>query len=209
MSEDKIKANAEFVIRQLGPSSGMEFGYNAASVAWVDGFIEKQRSNPDLDQDAIDGLVSTLGSYLGECIIRCYGGRWQNIKGEWCVSFDDKNAAYPFGKVKKQFMHGQEDSTKKFFELIPQLFKEPLQMCAQPDMSLKEQLEHFIRLAEDAYSSLYDVPSESGRAAAYSECKEFMTEAILLARQLGFDDRAAELEKKLEHYKAVFRHQMG
>jgi len=36
-----------------------------------------------------------------------------------------------------------------------------------------------------------------------------MTEAILLARQLGFDDRAAELEKKLEHYKAVFRHQMG
>ena len=66
MSVDKIKANAEFVVSQLGPLSGLAFGYNVESVAWVDGFIEKQRSNPDLDQDAIDGLVSTLGSFLGE-----------------------------------------------------------------------------------------------------------------------------------------------
>ena len=209
MSEDKIKANAEFVISQLGPLSGLAFGYNAESVAWVDGFIENQRNRSDIDENMVNGLVSTLGSFLGECIIRCYGGRWQNIRGEWCVSFDDKNAANPFGKVRKQFMRGQEDSIKKFFEMIPQLFKEPLQVCAQPDMSLKEQLEHYIRLAEDAYSSAYDVPSGSGRSAAYSECKEFMAEAIRLARQLGLEDRAAELEKKLEHYKSVFRHQMG
>ena len=209
MNEDAIKANAESVIAQLGPLSGMDFGYNVESVAWVDGFIENQRIRSDIDENEVQGLVSTLGSFLGECIIRCYGGRWQNIKGEWCVSFDDKNAANPFGKVRKQFMHGQEDSTKKFFEMIPQLFKEPLQVCAHPDMSLEEQLEHFIHLAEDAYSSAYDVPSASGRSAAYSECKEFMTEAIRLARQLGHEDRVAELEEKLEHYKAVFRHQMG
>jgi hypothetical protein len=209
MSEDKIKANAELVIRQLGPLSGMEFGYNAASVAWVNGFIERQRSNHDLDQNAIDGLVNTLGSYIGECIIRCYGGRWQNIKGEWSVSFDDKNAVYPYGKVRKQFLHGEEDSTKRFFELIPQLFKEPLRLYARLDPLLIEKMEHFIYLAEEAYSSLYDIPSESGRAAAYSECKEFMAEAIHFARQLGLEDRVAELEKKLEHYKAVFRHQIS
>lgn len=126
MSEGAIKANADLVIRQLGPLSGVEFGYNSASVAWVDGFIEKQRGNPALDESAIDGLVSTLGSFVGECVIRCYGGRWQNIKGEWCVSFDEKNAVYPFSKVKKQLVHGQDDSIKKFFELIPQLFRERL-----------------------------------------------------------------------------------
>jgi hypothetical protein len=39
--EEKIKANAELVLKQLGPLSGIDFGYNAQSVAWVDGFMEK------------------------------------------------------------------------------------------------------------------------------------------------------------------------
>ena len=209
MSEDKIKANAKLVIEQLSPLSGLEFGYNAESVAWVDGFIENQRIRSDIDKNVVNGLVNTLGSFLGECIIRCYGGSWQNINGEWCIRFDNKNAVYPFNKVKKQFKNGQADSTKKFFELIPVLFKEYVQKPAQPDASRKEQLERYIRQAEDAYSLIYDESSSSGRAAAYNECKESMADAIRLARQLGLEDKVTELEKKLEHYKEVFRHQMG
>jgi len=64
--EDKIRANAELVIKQLGPLSGLAFGYNADSVVWVDGFIEQQRSRSDIDNDQVDGLVNVLGSFLGE-----------------------------------------------------------------------------------------------------------------------------------------------
>ncbi|MFB3887158.1 MAG: hypothetical protein ACE144_18180 [Thermodesulfobacteriota bacterium] len=71
-----------------------------------------------------------------------------------------------------------------------------------------KQLETFVRQAEEAYSSLYDEPSRSGRAAAYNECKENMAEAIHLAREMGLKYKVTELEKKLEHYKNVFRHQM-
>ncbi len=201
--EDKIRENAELVIEQLSPLSGLAFGYNAESIAWVDGFIEQQRGRSDIDQNAIDGLSNVLGSFLGECIIRCFGGNWQNADGEWCVRFDDKNAAYPFRKVRKQFANGQEDSIKKFFDVIPLIFGKQ----AESSDSLK-QLEAFIRQAEEAYSRLYDEPSRSGRAAAYNECKESMAEAIHLARKLGLEDKVAELEKKLEHYKNVFRHQM-
>lgn len=73
----------------------------------------------------------------------------------------------------------------------------------------KEQLEFFIRQAEDAYGRIYDEWSSSSRAAAYNECKESMADAICLARQLGLEDKVVELEKKLEHYKTVFRSQMG
>ena len=38
--EDKIRADAEVVIKQLGQLSGIVFGYNAESVAWVNGFID-------------------------------------------------------------------------------------------------------------------------------------------------------------------------
>jgi hypothetical protein len=130
--EDKIKANAELVLRQLGPLSGIDFGYNAQSVAWVDGFIENQRIRPDLDNNAIHGLVNTLGSFLGECIIHNFGGNWQKKDGEWCISFDEKNAAYPFNTVRKQFANGQENSIKKFFDLIPVLFKRQI---VTPDQS--------------------------------------------------------------------------
>lgn len=143
--EDKIRANAELVIKQLGPLSNLEFGYNAESVVWVDGFIEQQRSRSDIDKNVIDGLINVLGSFLGECIIRCFGGQWQNVDGEWFIRFDDENAAYPFNKVRKQFTKGPEDSIKSFFELIPVMFKK--QTAASDSM---EQLEIFIRQAEEA-----------------------------------------------------------
>ena len=207
--EDKIRANAQMVIQQLGPLSGLEFGYNAESVAWVDGFIEGQRSRSDIGSNEIDGLANVLGSFLGECIIKCFGGQWRNKDGQWCVSFDEKNAAYPFSKVRKQFASGQEDSIKSFFETIPVVFKLHLKKPDDPATSESmKQLEFHIRQAEEAYSRLYDAYSRSDRAAAYNDCKESMADAIHLARQLGLQDKVLELEKKLEHYKNVFRHQM-
>ncbi len=112
--EDKIKANAGFVVKQLGPLSGLEFGYNADSVAWVDGFIDSQRNRPGIDNATIDGLVNTLGCFLGECIIRCFGGKWCYVDGQWCVNFSDKDAAYPLNLVSKQFIYGAEYSIKVF-----------------------------------------------------------------------------------------------
>ena len=79
MDIDEIKENAELIIEDLGPLSGLGFGYTSESVAWVDDFIENQRIRKEIDEEAVNGLVNTLGSFLGECIIRCYGGFWQDI----------------------------------------------------------------------------------------------------------------------------------
>lgn len=102
--------------------SGFRFGYDAQSVAWLDGYIERQRARDDLTQELIDGLVNVFGSYLGECVIACYGGSWENEDGQWRVSFDVGNAVYPFSKVRKQFQNGSEDSIMSFFEVIPIVF---------------------------------------------------------------------------------------
>jgi len=120
--EDKIKQNAELVIAQMRQVSGFDFGYDAQSVAWLDGYIERQRARADMTQELISGLVNVFGSYLGECVIRCYGGYWENEDGHWRVSFDADNAVYPFAKVQKQFENGAEDSIKSFYEMIPIIF---------------------------------------------------------------------------------------
>ena len=106
----------------MSQSSGFGFGYDAQSVAWLDGYIERQRARDEITQEMVDGLVNVFGSYIGECIINCYGGHWQNVDGQWRVSFDSANAAYPFAKVRKQFQNGSEDSVKSYFEMIPIVF---------------------------------------------------------------------------------------
>ena len=102
--------------------SGFAFGYDAQSVAWLDGYIERQRGRPDTTPELVNGLVNAFGSYLGECVIKCYGGYWEGDAGQWRVSFDSENAVYPFSKVRKQFQNGPEDSIKSFFEAIPIVF---------------------------------------------------------------------------------------
>ena len=123
--EEKIRANAEMTIAMLGPVSGVDgFGYNAASVEWLDGFIERQRIRPEFDDSERSQLVSNIGSYLGECVIACFGGAWQLRDGMWCVAFNSANAAFPFNKVMKQFKNGREggDSIYSWFTMIPGVF---------------------------------------------------------------------------------------
>jgi len=66
-----------------------------------------------------------IGCYLGECIIKTYGGTWKLHEGQWGVFFDDSNAVFPFAKVSKQFQNGHDggDSIFSFFEVISPVFR--------------------------------------------------------------------------------------
>ena len=118
-----IRANADIVVEQFGRLSGLEaFGFDAPSVQWIEGFIERQRVREDVGPEFVSRMVSVLGAYLGEAIIRSYGGRWALGEEGWRVEFDAKNAAFPFVKVGKQFANGAEDGIHSFFTAIPILF---------------------------------------------------------------------------------------
>lgn len=119
--EEQIRANVELVIRELGPLSGIDFGLNRESVEWVEGFIERQRARPEFDESSMDGLVSTLGSFLGECLAANAGGKWawseeQEALG---VAFPAGGMAFPFAKVRKLFLNGLEggDSITSFYDV--------------------------------------------------------------------------------------------
>lgn len=126
MSDDDdlaaIRANAQMVIEQIGPQCSVApFGFDAASVKWIDGFIERQRVRSDVDADFMSRLTTVIGSYLGEALIRTYGGKWAVSSDGWCVEFSEGNACFPFTKVAKQFANGATDSVYGFFTLIPRV----------------------------------------------------------------------------------------
>lgn len=121
---EMILADAELVAGIAADELKAEMGYDEAGVRWLDGFIERQHATGD---PAIrEKLTSTLGSYLGTCIIETYGGEWVEDEGSWCVRFSAGNAAFPFNKTAKHLENGREggDSVLAFFTAIPTLFKE-------------------------------------------------------------------------------------
>jgi hypothetical protein len=124
--ENQIKANAEFMVQKLGTTSGINFGYNRESVEWLEGYIERLRESGTLvDEAAKQKFANIFGSFLGECIVRCYGGSWAERSGSWAVAFDDQNCVFPFAKVMKQIENGRGagDGIGGFFTFIPEVFK--------------------------------------------------------------------------------------
>jgi hypothetical protein len=118
--EEQIKELAEDFSATVSEMLGVNLRYDRASVEWLSGYIERVR--PTLNESSITGLTQSIGSFLGECIIANYGGEWRESEGTWGVFFsarDDRNAAFPFNKVRKQLLNGAGDSILSFYEVLP------------------------------------------------------------------------------------------
>ena len=119
---EQIKALAEGVIDQIGPLSGMDFGYNRESVEWLEGYIDHIRGREAFAGDAIaEGAINKFGAFLGECFVRCQGGVWVIKNGDWGVDLGEGVVVLPRSKVAKQWRDGREfgDGIAGFFNMAP------------------------------------------------------------------------------------------
>jgi hypothetical protein len=114
---DKLRANAALVVRLIRENLDTELDYDLSGVEWIDGYINRLRAS--LPMDKRSGLISTLASFVGESIIRTYGGTWVEQDGWWGVQVSERIWACPFAKVEKQFENGPEESVASFFTCIP------------------------------------------------------------------------------------------
>ncbi|HLM01059.1 MAG TPA: hypothetical protein VK400_08370 [Pyrinomonadaceae bacterium] len=115
---EAIKANAVLVLKTFGQQN---LAYDEESVAWLDGYIERNRLNWDAQTG--EKLANILGSFLGECIRLNFGGEWQMTEYGLGIAFSDGNVTFPFTKIRKQIRNGSEDSIADFYKSIPILFK--------------------------------------------------------------------------------------
>lgn len=122
---EQIKSNADWFIKEARPLSRMDFGYTRESVEWLEAYIERLRQSGQFKEAGIKAnLVGVFGSFLGECIIHCYGGVWAQRDEGWCVEFKSDTYVLPFARVSKQLENGLEDGIGWFFRSIPEIFLE-------------------------------------------------------------------------------------
>ncbi|HEY1663133.1 MAG TPA: hypothetical protein VGI03_12000 [Verrucomicrobiae bacterium] len=122
-TQEQIKANAELVIQELRPVSGMDFGYNKESVKWLEGHLEElRRSGAFQVEETKSKMADRYGSFLGECIIRCYGGAWTLANGFWGVRVIEGNLLRPIAEIRSQMVNGLKDGISNSFRKIADLY---------------------------------------------------------------------------------------
>lgn len=112
-TQAQIAHNRDFAIEEFGELVEFPFGLNKESVAWLEGFIERQRESGNAKPGG--GLHSVLGSFLGEAIIAAAGGRWDEDEHGIGVLFPNGDKCFPFAKVAKQMENGINDSVTSFY----------------------------------------------------------------------------------------------
>jgi CRISPR/Cas system CMR-associated protein Cmr5 small subunit len=145
---ENILERAELMARKL------RMNYNEDSIKFLEGYIERQKTREDLKN--FDSIVTDLGSYVGECIIRNYNGTWGQDNRGFHIKFDDSNKVYPFSKVKKQFENGLSDPVLAFYRSIPIIYKTRLSTMEEIINYIKEKEAH----VAERYLEMKDMSEE-------------------------------------------------
>jgi hypothetical protein len=112
-------------VRSVGLEIGLAITWNRLN--GLRDISKRLRKNPDFGRDPKSTLISVFGSYLGECVVRIYGGEWRFYQEDgWGVLLSEGNVAFPFSKVQKLFRNGLEggDSILNFVTIIGHFQKE-------------------------------------------------------------------------------------
>ncbi len=116
---DALLAAAEQVRQQLGLTA-----FDADAVMRLSEFVEANRVALPAAQR--DGLVASLGCFLGQCLVVVYGGEWaKNADGETGVELEKRVFLNPFYLVNRQLNEGESASVAAFFASVPRRLVAP------------------------------------------------------------------------------------
>ena len=113
--EQDIKASCEWVIRALN-SSGYKADYTLDSMKEVDRFFDEQNTPDGILSKNRGQILFALASYIGETVIKLYGGRWVIDEDDpdneinMAVQTSSGTVLWPAKRCMKRYTNGAEDS---------------------------------------------------------------------------------------------------
>lgn len=113
LGED-IHTACEWIAMALN-SSGYKADYTIESMKEIDRFLDEQSGETGIISRGRGKILFSLGCYVGETIIRLYGGKWHtddnDPQGEInaSVELDNGTVIFPIQRVIKRYQNGSED----------------------------------------------------------------------------------------------------
>ena len=113
LAED-INTACEWVVMALN-SSEYKADYTLESMKEIDRFIDEQSGENGIISKNRGRILFSLGCYIGETVIRLYGGKWHaddnDPQGEInaSVELESGTVIFPMQRVIKRYQNGSED----------------------------------------------------------------------------------------------------
>ncbi len=136
ITPDTFKKEAKDTVNRGKEIFEAKLDFTAESIKTLDNMIEEGWKTPMREREAYELSMSilSLGSYLGETIIKILGGRWQvntteenpveKMLSARIVDLGKIAEIYPFGKTFKRFVNGREDSLDFYYRSLERISKE-------------------------------------------------------------------------------------
>lgn len=126
-SAEEARESAELAVKTTREITGVELDYSAASLQFVENLICGFREEGHT-AESMNDTIFLFGCYVGEVIIRSYGGQWKRasetsfskqLTEELLVVETPNKAAWnPIGKAFKLLENGMEDSLTFFYGVV-------------------------------------------------------------------------------------------
>ncbi len=113
--EQDIHVAADWVVSALN-QSGYKADYSLESMKEIDRFFDEQSGEGGIISKNRGQMLFALGSYVGDTVIRLYGGEWvtndNDPQGEINITVKLANGTvmWPVVKCMKRYQNGAEDS---------------------------------------------------------------------------------------------------
>lgn len=108
--EDDIHSACEWVVRALNVS-GYNADYSLESMKEIDRFFDEQSGEGGIISRNRGQIIFALASYIGETVIRLYGGKWSGSdEVNMSVEIDGGTVIFPTQRAMKRYQNGSEDS---------------------------------------------------------------------------------------------------
>lgn len=71
---EQLRGNADVAVSTVREHCDVALTFDQAGVEWVDGYINRNRERILSDDDELVATINVLASFVGEAIIRTFGG---------------------------------------------------------------------------------------------------------------------------------------
>ncbi len=116
----QLQANADMIVSTFASEMQVQLTFDRRGAGWLDDYILRVRER--FSPAERESLVSALGAFLGEALLRHYGGQWVEHHGTWGVQLNGQTWLSPFDKIDERFdSHRATDSIADLFCRAPLL----------------------------------------------------------------------------------------
>jgi|GEM_PF-3233465 hypothetical protein len=113
---------ARHVAAVLTEELGWQVPFGRQGVERLADYLEQAR--PLLVRPEQADAVTSLGAFLGECILQECGGRWTHQSGWWGIELAEGVVACPFVQIQQQLSAGEEQSCQRYLECLIHLVRQ-------------------------------------------------------------------------------------